>query len=131
MSARFTGVASGLWPTVMSTKVGQLAEDLAERFLQSQGMKVIARNWRSRFAEIDIVARRGKQVHIVEVKYRRNPNFGTGFDYITPDKKRRLKQAALTWTAEHGVESYQIDVVAVSGPLDASTLEYLPNCLVD
>jgi Holliday junction resolvase-like predicted endonuclease len=71
-------------------------------------------------------------IHFVEVKYRRRTNWGTGFEYITPDKIRRLQRAALAWNqAHHYYGAYQIDVISVSGELTAPAIEYLPNAVTD
>ncbi len=100
----------------MSTNLGNTAEDLAAAYLESQGWDIIGRNVRTKHSEIDIVASSRGVVHIVEVKYRRNADFGGGLDYITRDKIRRLRNAATMWSV---VNDYQgdisIDVVSVVG----------------
>lgn len=115
----------------MATSRGQVAEALAAEFLQVQGLKIIARNWRSRFNEIDIVARSDSGWHFVEVKYRRHNESGSGFDYITPDKQRRLVKAAAAWLHEagHSQDDYQIDVIAIGGNLAVPQIDYLPNAV--
>ncbi|HSH31180.1 MAG TPA: YraN family protein [Candidatus Saccharimonadales bacterium] len=116
----------------MSTELGQRAEQTAARHLQSLGMKIIDRNWRNRWCEIDIVATdRDKVVHFVEVKYRRWSNFGSGFDYITTDKANRLRRAAGVWMAHSGRNGdFQIDVIAVAGDLGNASVDYLPNAVM-
>lgn len=114
----------------MSTHIGRTAEDVATTYLESLGWTIIARNWRTRRSELDIIARHGNVIHIVEVKYRRNAAFGTGFDYITPDKVRRLRAAATMWaTMERYRGSLSIDVISIMGDLDEPTIELLENVI--
>jgi putative endonuclease len=118
----------------MSTvEAGRAAEQLAARWLEQHGFRILDRNWRTRWCELDIVAARDRLIHIVEVKYRRRTDFGTGFEYITPDKAARLRRAALMWLKAHGQASaaYQIDIMALSGSLKPENLAYLPNAIDD
>jgi Holliday junction resolvase-like predicted endonuclease len=75
---------------------------------------------------------KGGGIHFAEVKYRRSNNYGSGFDYITPDKSHRLRRAALAWTAKYTPErSFQIDVISVSGDLETPLIDYLPNAVTE
>ncbi len=98
---------------------GHRAETVAARYLQAQGYKVYALNWRNRRAEIDIVAGRpgsGEPV-FVEVKYRRTSHQGGGLDYITPTKLRQMRFAAELWTAQHHYAGgYALAAIELSGP---------------
>lgn len=81
----------------MSTKIGQEAEKQAAKYLQKQGFKIIDRNWRTRWCEIDIIASKNKIIYFTEVKYRSSANCGTGLDYITPKKMQQMAFAAEFW----------------------------------
>ena len=85
----------------MSTTVGREAESVAADYLQRRGFEVLARNWRTRWCEIDIVARLGDVIYFVEVKYRGRADWGTGVDYITPRKLRQIHFAANFWMARY------------------------------
>ena len=115
----------------MSTvEVGRAAEQLAADYLEAAGYQIINRNWRNRWCEIDIVARRGPQVHIVEVKYRANTAYGYAAEYISRDKSARLIRAASAWCqANRHTGPYQIDVITVEGALAQPHVEYLENVL--
>jgi uncharacterized protein (TIGR00252 family) len=117
----------------MSTSVGTEAEDKAALYLEKLGMSIVARNWRSKWSEIDIIACDEQDtIHFVEVKYRRSAVYGSGFDYITPDKINRLRRAATAWMMiQHLEHAYQIDVISVMGKLDDPTIEYEPNAVED
>jgi putative endonuclease len=115
------------------TELGRQAENLAKDCLGAMGLVVLEQNWRTRWCEIDLVARdSAATIHFVEVKYRRSADFGTGFEYITPDKARRLRLAALSWMTRHRARgSYQIDVVSVTGDLADPRVDYLANAIED
>lgn len=117
----------------MSVERGREAEQLAADWLQERGFQILDRNWRTRWCELDIIARSGDGIHIIEVKYRGRPDFGTGFEYITPDKIRRLRRAALMWLRSHPPTNrgYQIDIIAVSGSPKPKYVDYLPNAILE
>ncbi len=115
----------------MTTQLGQQAEGLAARYLEELGLVIRARNWRNRWCEIDIVAEGKDGIHFVEVKYRKLPNYGSGFDYITTNKSQRLQRAALMWMASFGGDQpFQIDAISVAGSLTNPEIEYLPNAVI-
>jgi putative endonuclease len=57
-------------------EAGAQAETLAARFLEARGLKLVERNWRSRFGELDLVLREGDTIVMVEVRMRRSKVFG-------------------------------------------------------
>jgi len=113
---------------VSTTDLGQRAETAACGYLEGQGYKIIARNWRNRWCELDIVAEKAGVVHIVEVKYRSNLDYGTGLEYIGHDKLKRLTRAASMFMTSHGRgRPYQIDVIAISGELNQPAIMLAEN----
>ncbi|MBI3984012.1 YraN family protein [Candidatus Microgenomates bacterium] len=113
----------------MSTSTGQWAEDVAANYLANKGYKVLEKNWKNRWCEIDIVAQRTKRIHFVEVKYRRSKDFGGGLDYITRRKGQQMQFAALQWVGEHSWQAdYQLDVIAVEGQGNPK-ITYVPNAV--
>lgn len=100
-------------------ELGQSGEALAVAFLESHGMQVLDRNWRCHAGELDIVAREGNRIVIIEVKTRRGLSFGHPFEALTPSKVARLYRLAVLWCVEHGWRGdYRIDAVAVLLPPD-------------
>ncbi len=73
---------------------GQQAENLAADFLQRQGLRVVERNYRCRVGEIDLIMDDGATRVFVEVRLRRNRNFGGAAESITPSKQGKLIRAA-------------------------------------
>src|SRR3989338_315836 len=95
--------------------LGRLGEKEAEKYLSSKNYKIIARNFRTRNGEIDIVAQESNILVFVEVKTRRNNKFGLPEEAITPWKIRALIRAAQYFllTKNKLSSSYRIDVVSV------------------
>ena len=77
-----------------TSDLGKLAEDFAVRFLQKKGYKIIDRNFRSRFGEIDIVAEEGGYLVFIEVKARWSQKFGSPEEAVTPQKLYKIKKTA-------------------------------------
>ena len=73
---------------------GKKGERLAESYLRTQGYKIISRNVRSPFGEIDLIAKHKKMLVFIEVKARQNRDFGLPEESITEEKKRRLARLA-------------------------------------
>lgn len=114
-------------PTDRST-LARYGERLAERYLRERGFTVLARNWRCREGEVDIVALDGDCLVVCEVKTRRTTAFGAPVEAVTLVKLARLRRLAATWLAEHDthVGDVRVDVIGVLRPRrGACTLEHL------
>lgn len=101
---------------------GRAAEDAAARHLERIGYRLLGRNFRARFGELDAVAMDGGTLAIVEVRYRADDRFGGGAASITTAKRRRIVRAArLLLAAEPALARLpaRFDVVEVTGPVDA------------
>jgi putative endonuclease len=125
--------------------LGNAGEEIALRTLQDAGLRVIARNWRCRAGEIDIVAQEigADFVHglaavpwlvIVEVRTRRGAAYGTALQSIATRKQAKLRQVARTYVQAHGWKGpWRIDVVAVQ--MDGSgrlvTVEHIRHAVRD
>ncbi len=96
-------------------RVGAQGEILAGQHLQSHGYTILARNWRFRGGEIDLVAEKAGALVFVEVKARSSHRFGTPEEAITPTKRRRLIRTAQAFLRSRGVEDagWRIDVIAL------------------
>ncbi|GAB3608226.1 MULTISPECIES: YraN family protein [Humibacter] len=99
-------------------ELGRRGEELAARYLKARGYRVIERNWRCPQGEIDIVAERGGELAVVEVKTRSSTVYGHPFDAITPVKAARLRLLAGLWceASAHPPRSLRIDAIAVLAP---------------
>ena len=77
--------------------VGRHGEQLAARHLETAGLEILARNWRCRAGELDIVARDGPVLVFVEVKTRSSLAFGVPAEAVDRAKSARIRQLALRW----------------------------------
>lgn len=84
---------------------GRAAEQHAAELLRSQGLRVLARNWRCRFGEIDLIARDGTTLVFVEVRLRASEAFGGAAESIDAAKRRKLVAAANLYLSTHGASS--------------------------
>ena len=92
---------------------GNAAEHEAAAFLKSKGMKILETQYRNRFGEIDIIAKDGDEFVMVEVKARKDHEFGYPEESVTKSKLRKI-----AIVAEHYMESrpnivWRIDVIAI------------------
>lgn len=96
---------------------GKAAEEDAANYLSEKGYKILERNFRSRFGEIDIIAKDGVVTVFVEVKARRNDNKGTSLSAVTPSKQRKISLTALYYMKANNIlgQRARFDVVAVEG----------------
>ena len=79
----------------MTTRqIGDKGEQAAADWLTARGHEIVARNWRTRYCEIDIVSVKGEVLYFTEVKYRKNDDFGDGLAAITAKKQRQMRFAA-------------------------------------
>lgn len=99
-----------------SDELGRYGEDLAAAHLTAAGMELLARNWRCREGELDIVALDGDAVVFVEVKTRSSNAFGAPAEAVGPVKARRIRGLACRWLLDHrpvGAHDLRFDVVSV------------------
>jgi len=75
-------------------RAGARAEELCADLLRRAGLRVLARNWRCRRGEIDLVAEEGATLVFAEVRYRRDQRFGGADESVTAAKQARLVAAA-------------------------------------
>jgi putative endonuclease len=104
---------------------GRQAEDAALDFLQRRGMRLLERNYRCRFGEIDLVMRDGPATVFVEVRMRASSAFGGAIESITAAKRARLVAAARHYMSAHArVPECRFDAVLLNGD---GRLDWLRN----
>ena len=100
---------------MLKSLLGQTAEAHAERYLISQGLKRIARNWRCRFGEIDLIMREGNTLVFIEVRMRSHADFGGAAASVDAGKQRKLLAAAkLYLSALPEMPKCRFDVIALT-----------------
>lgn len=117
---------TGAKPLVTTKQIGDAAEDVVAAFLQERGHGILARNWRTKHCEIDIVSRVGETVYFTEVKYRKNDRQGGGLAAITTKKQRQMAFAAELFAAKNMMTGHDLRLAAadVSG-VPPSVREFL------
>lgn len=98
-------------------RLGSRGEELAAAWYARRGYEVVARNWRCRDGELDLVCRRGSTVVICEVKTRTSGAFGPPEAAVTLAKRRRIRRLAARWLHATGTRcsAVRFDVAAVRG----------------
>ena len=101
--------------TFARQQLGLQGEALACAELERAGYLILERRFRSRFGEIDIIAKDGATVVFVEVKAKNSGRFGDPVEMVTADKRRRLVSMGEAYVATHGLHVIpcRFDVVAV------------------
>ena len=111
-------------------RIGQWGESVAMEYLEEHGYKVVTRNARTPYGEIDIVAEKEGQIIFVEVKTRTTKKFGPPEMAVTPRKQEHMMAAADFYAAEHNIDHWQIDVIAIEGkPGSSPKFMYFENAL--
>lgn len=87
--------------TSTTRDIGNAGEQAAADWLTADGHEIIARNWRTRYCEIDIVSVKDDVLWFTEVKYRKNDDFGGGLGAITAKKQRQMRFAAELFMTRH------------------------------
>lgn len=108
-----TAVASvGHAPT--TRRIGDAGEDVATAELKKRGHTIIARNWKTKYCEIDIVSSSRGTVYFTEVKHRRNDTAGGGIAAITPKKLRQMKFAATMYVHNNHLTDTDVALLVVT-----------------
>lgn len=101
---------------------GRQAEDVAAEFLRAQGFQILARNYRRRLGELDLIARNGELLVIAEVRSRAAERFGSAAASVDTHKQRRIIRAAqqlLQQRRDLARLPVRFDVIVVADPLAA------------
>ena len=96
-------------------QVGKAGEEAAVQYLCQQGYRIVERNYRCRFGEIDLIARDGKTLTFIEVKTRRPQRFGPAAAAVTLEKQRHLIKASQLYLIQKrkACELCRFDVVTI------------------
>jgi putative endonuclease len=105
--------------------IGGDKEGLACEYLKGCGLRLVARNYRCRLGEIDLIMRDMDTLAFVEVRYRASTRFGTPAETVGPKKRRRLAAAAAHYLACHPTAlACRFDVLSITG---TSEIDWIRN----
>lgn len=113
-------------------RIGRWGEEVAAAYLSQKGYRIVERNVRTPYGEIDLVAEIEGVTVFVEVKARTSRVYGLPEDALTLRKRRHMRAAADHYAAERGIETWQCDAIAVEGaPGLPPRLEHFENVTAD
>jgi len=110
-------------------QLGAQGEIAAGKFLQKCGYEIIKQNYSNAIGEIDIIARDKQELVFVEVKTRKNDNFGLPVEAVNRIKKKKLFKTAQAYLSQYKLEdiSCRFDVVSVKIEADNFNIELIKN----
>jgi putative endonuclease len=110
-------------------QLGNVGEDLAAAALQKQGYKILKRNYMTPIGEIDIIARQGETLVIVEVKTRKSTRFGSPQESVSAAKQAKLRSLTDYYLQEHNLTGIpvRVDVVAISWTGETPKIEIISD----
>ena len=101
--------------------LGKLGEELAVEFLQKNGYKIVETNWTFQKAEIDIIAKIGDTLAVIEVKTRSSLDFGLPQDFVKPKKIQLLVKAVNEYVISNDLDvEVRFDIIAITASNTAS-----------
>ena len=105
---------------------GKFGETLAEDFFNNKQYSTVAKGWRSRFGEIDLIVKNSQYIVFAEVKLRKNANFAHAREYVGKAKQNKIRATASLWLASHRTSLQpRFDVVEIYLPDDAGKPEII------
>ncbi len=100
--------------TVTTKQIGNLAETEAANYLVHRGHKIIERNWKTKYCEIDIISKKENILYFTEVKYRKKSDFGDGLAAITDKKLKQMKFSARFYVQYKKISNIDQRLTAIS-----------------
>lgn len=95
--------------------IGSFYEDVACRYLEEQGLRIIERNYYCKAGELDLIGREGEYTVFFEVKYRKSDDFGGALLAVNRKKQRKICQSAMIYCLQHReVKQIRYDVIAIT-----------------
>lgn len=110
--------------TRLRQELGESGENLAVSELTSRGYAIVARRYRTRYGEIDIIANDREALVFVEVRRKSGEGYGAAVESITPDKRRRVVRMAVEYLARYDLYDkcpVRFDVVAIDDQPDGTS----------
>ena len=124
-------------PKTNNNLIGKDAEDLALQFLLNKGMRLVDRNYRCKAGEIDLIMQqKNNELVFVEVRYRKNVNFGSGAESVNYQKQQKIIKTAEYYLQHHPMYSAlpcRIDVISISAhdkqARQHAHVDWIPNAI--
>lgn len=114
-----------------SRATGKITEQFAKQYLMQQGLTFVAQNIHCRQGEIDLVMQEGNIFVFIEVKYRKNSNFGGAIAAVSKTKQDKIKYSATFYLHKMNLNEYntpcRFDVIALEGDINQPQVTWLQN----
>lgn len=95
--------------------LGHTGEQLAANYLLKNGYQILEKNWRFKKAEVDIIAKKGTTLAVIEVKTRSSTYFGNPQDFVTPKKIKLLVEAINEYVISNDLDvDVRFDIIAIT-----------------
>ena len=99
---------------MLKREIGDIGENEATKYLKKNKYKILERNFRKKYGEIDIIAKKGENIAFVEVKTRKNDAFGRASEFVDWKKQERIKKTAFSYISEKELQGdFSFDIVEV------------------
>ena len=109
-------------------ETGKKGEELAAEYLLHKGYKILHKNWRNRQYEIDLVARDGDNLVVVEVKTRHSPSLVEPEFAVDKQKQKLLVRAANSYVLKHGINlNTRFDIIAITIHEEQAHIHHIPD----
>jgi len=115
------------------TNRGRHAEEYANSWLRRKKLRVLARNFHSRWGEIDFIALDQSTICFIEVRYRKTKHYGSAEESVTAKKQQRIIKTAQVYlhqNQEHIAKPARFDVISMSGELDEPKIDWHKNAFM-
>ena len=111
--------------------LGELGEELAVKKLRRDGYEILERNWRFGKEEVDIIARLGEELVIIEVKTRNSDFFGEPHQFVSRSKQNHLIRAAHAYIQRHDLDvETRFDVIGIVVNNKGERLEHIEGAFI-
>jgi len=114
-----------------TTQTGKLTEKLAADYLVLQNLTLIEQNFHSKYGEIDIIMKEAETYLFIEVKYRKNNNYGGGLMAVSYKKQEKIRLCAKFYLQQKQLNEYntpcRFDIVILEGDIQKPKINWLKN----
>ena len=109
--------------------LGNRAEKLANKYLRKRGLKSLTQNFHCRFGEIDLIMEDQDYLVFVEVRYRKNQNFGGAIESVDRFKQAKLRRTAESYLLKSNKHDYpcRFDILCITGNLKKPEIDWIKN----
>ena len=108
-------------------QTGGRFEALACSFLKRKGHKILERNFRRKYGEVDIISRQGRLIWFVEVKARKNKSKYPGYEAVDKKKAERLKRVIVPYAKNFPGCSFRVGIVSIEFFAQGEIYEFIPD----